>query len=323
MTEHERAVRSALAATEILSEGGYSWLGRGLDVPVAYGPARENLLRALASRLYADFYCRGGPTPADDSPRHHGHGGPFAEALSAANRGGGSWESGWTALGVDDGRLVVTRSDVRLWASHEDVASPTGDPVVPGGPVLVRLPKELRRLVPGFYTALGDRGLESGAVFRLYWNLGSAAAVPFVEEATTRLNAAGIPFRLKVVDAPERFTRCDAGVLYLARADADRAAPHVAALHALLASALRPGTPVFTRRLAPGLAVADEPRDGDSFGAHRCRVLADGIIRAHERGERTLEGRSRVVAERFAEAGISMGAPHLEPGSVDVAIPLG
>ncbi len=33
-----------------------------------------------------------------------------------------------------------------------------------------------------------------------------------------------------------------------------------------------PPTPVFTKRIAPGIAVAEEPRTGDSFGQSRCEI---------------------------------------------------
>jgi hypothetical protein len=328
-TVHEESVRVVLSATEILSGSGYTWMGRRFeaapDDPTAPAAGRARLLRRLTDRLYADFYCRGGPVPAEDITRR---GGPertsFVEALSAANRGSGSWEIGWTVAGTDDGRLVVERHGLRVWALLEDVAAPRGGPRRPGAPVSVRLPRELPRASPGFYMALGDRGLPpDGELLRVYWNLQAADAVRFVEATTSRLNAAGLPFRLKVVDAVERFTRCDAGVLYLARADGERAAPHIAAVHRELAGRLKPETPAFTKRLAPGVAVADEPREGDSFGGHRCRLLAEGIVLAHERGERTLEGRTRVVAARFAQAGVSLRSPHLEPGSADIDIPLG
>jgi hypothetical protein len=59
---------------------------------------------------------------------------------------------------------------------------PTQDEVVPegtgdvsvGSPVRVKLPKELFKLSPGFYMALGDHALllDAGATLvRLYWHL--------------------------------------------------------------------------------------------------------------------------------------------------------
>ncbi len=46
---------------------------------------------------------------------------------------------------------------------------------------------------------------------------------------------------------------------------------------------------------------------------HRCRLLADAIVRAHERGA----GQARLedVEARFGEEGISLDRPYLNPGS--------
>ena len=41
-------------------------------------------------------------------------------------------------------------------------------------------------------------------------------------------------------------------------------------------------TPVFTKRIAPGIAIAEEPRTGDSFGQSRCEILADALIRSED-----------------------------------------
>ena len=131
---------------------------------------------------------------------------------------------------------------------------------------------------------------------------------------TSRLNSASLPFRAKVVNDPARYTRCDAGVLYVHRHDYDAVAPVVRATYRELADGLRPATPAFAKPLAPGLAVAEDPGDGDSFGMHRARLLAEGIVAAGERGS---DDAVAVVAERFAAAGLDLDKPYVNPGSPD------
>ena len=53
------------------------------------------------------------------------------------------------------------------------------------------------------------------AVLRVYWNVTPAGAPALMRVLTTRLNASGVPFRLKIADHPFRLDRCDAAVLYL------------------------------------------------------------------------------------------------------------
>ena len=189
--------------------------------------------------------------------------------------------------------------------------------VTPGAAVGVRLPKELASLTPGFWTALGDVPLDASppsGLVRVYWNVSSSGA----RRARPRRDARAstkrrVPFELKVADHPLRFGRCDAAILYV-RADAFGAVQAtLAEIAVALAGHLRPEIPAFTLELAPGVGLAEDHDDGGSFGARRCALLADAIVRAHERRLAKLDERFDVVAGRFAEAGVLIDAPYLEP----------
>ena len=69
----------------------------------------------------------------------------------------------------------------------------------------------------------------------------------------------------------------------------------------------------FQRQLAPGVGLAENDPRGESFGSRRCALLADGIIRAHEQGTVRDSDRVEAVAERFAEDGVLIDAPYLDP----------
>jgi hypothetical protein len=133
--------------------------------------------------------------------------------------------------------------------------------------------------------------------------------------ATERLNAAGLAFRLKVVDDPDGFDRCDTAVFAFQRVDRERALRHMIAVHRDLRGHLDPAVPAMTKRLAPGLAFAEDPHGGRSFGGHRCDLLAEAIVSAGERGAVEIDARLQHVAARFAQAGTSVERPHLGPGS--------
>ncbi len=78
---------------------------------------------------------------------------------------------------------------------------------------------------------------------------------------------------------------------------------------------LRSEIPAFTKLLAPGLGLAEDRGREESFGTHRCHLLAEGIIESHQRRIRRFEERMSVVERRFCEAGIDLDSPYLEPGS--------
>ncbi len=190
----------------------------------------------------------------------------------------------------EDGRIVVRRGGLSLWARPEEVSGVPGDegggkPRRGGSTVIVALPAELRRLSPGFYMALGDAGLDlEEPLVRHYWNLESAGGAALIAAGTGVLNEAGVPFRLKVAVEPAAYDRCDAGVLYTPRRELTTVMALLPMIRAAVAAHLRPGTPALTKPLAEGLAVADDPPGGDSFGLHRCGLLAGGAVVAFEAG---------------------------------------
>jgi hypothetical protein len=166
--------------------------------------------------------------------------------------------------------------------------------------------------------ALGDEELrEAELVVRHYWHLSGDGAAALVGAATRALNRERLPFRLKVLNDPAAYVRCDAGVLYTARRDQGRVASLVAEVHAGVVGHLRPTTPALTKRLAHGLALAEGPPGGDSFGMHRCGLLADAFVRAFELGLATTPERLAVVERHLDEQGIEFDRPYLNAGSSD------
>ncbi len=290
-------------AVAVESPTRYVLLGEPREVS-AGGPA---LLSALQDDLYARLYTR---PVADDAPPADG----LAQrdhiaALSAANNGTGTWEPGWTAGPVDeDGRVVVAKDSVTFWARPEGVRASER--------CRVRVGKELRHLLAGYYVAIGSGADDDGPepLVRLYWHLTAPAAVPFIAAVTAALNARDVPFRAKVLADPGAYRRADAGVLYVARRHFAGLAGTLAILYERLAPGLRAATPLFTLSLAPGLALAEDPGGALSFGQHRCRLLAAGLWRSFEQGDRTAPARAAAVGAAFREAGLDPAAPHLEPG---------
>jgi hypothetical protein len=244
----------------------------------------------------------------------------FVVGLSAANAGVGSRQSGWIVQSLSGNSLVVERGGLAVWISRDDTLCARSESIDVGTAVEVRLPKELLRVSPGHYMALGDGELDlSSTIVRIYWNLRAEGAAQFVGRATGLLNGSQVPFRLKVLNEPDFYHRCDAGVLYIHRTDYSRAAPTLTTVYRDLRSMLDPTTPPFTKRLAPGLAVAEEPATvGESFGTHRCRLVADALIAAYEETCNDLRARRDAVAQRFSDEGLRLAEPHLNPGSVDI-----
>lgn len=323
MNRYHEQVVAALGAVTIRGPTRYAWLGRvsrplpaSIDAQLDESERRRYLVSCLREELYVSFYCHGRPVPARWGEPEPDFDDPWlVAALSQANTGRGSWEPGWTVQRLLGEEAVVANARLRACVPVRDCRAQSGA-VRPSAAVSVRLPKELPEQSPGFYTAVSDAPADLGSsadVVRAYWNVTATGAPDLVGRLTSRLNAEGVPFRLKVADHPFRFTRCDAAVLYL-RGDSFHALGEMLREVAdVLSAHLRPRVPAFTLELVPGVGLVEDNGGGESFGERRCALLADGIVRAHEQDIKQADSRLDAVAARFAEDGVRIDAPYLEP----------
>ena len=141
--------------------------------------------------------------------------------------------------------------------------------------------------------------------------------MPFMATATSLLNESRLPFRVKVLSDPYGYHRADAGVMYFRRRGDDRIGRVVARIHSAVAHSLRPDVPLFTKRLRPGLGLADSPTAGASFGEHRCRLVARALWDSFIRHEADRSVRVESLASAFLHAGLDPLRPHLERGESD------
>jgi hypothetical protein len=294
--------------------------GEAIDLAGSPADARAG----LSGLLYRRLYCRPGANAraqALDSRALR----IFVERLSEANGGRGCWEPGWDVQAIEpDGALIVRRAGEALavWAPLESFRPTAGDGGV-GTTGRLRIGKELREMLPGFYMALGDADAAGdgadGPLARFYWHLTADAAPAWIAAITRCLNNRAIPFRAKVLSDPGSYTRADAGVLYVGRAHLPEALAAIPEVHRAVARGLRGATPMFTKRLTRGLGYADDPGGGQSFGQHRCDLVAEALL-----GLGTDRGTDRravaaAIAARFVEAGLDVRFPWLNAGCEDDA----
>jgi hypothetical protein len=282
---------------------------------------RPLLLNLLERDLYGRMYCRpsGSHVAASDMLALR----DYVGVLSAANTGTGTWEAGWTvAAPEEDQQVAVAKDGITFWVAPHDVRT-SGRRLVPGARCRVRIGKELRHLIPGFYTAIGNGSANDlrdtlGLQVRLYWHLTAASAPRYLQMITERLNAIGLPFRTKVVVDPNLYMRADAGVLYIERSAFARARGSIQAVHHELRAELRPEVPMFTKRLADGLGLAEDPGDGLSFGQSRCSLAARALWSCYSDGLADVNARLERVALVFRQCGLDPARPYLNPRSSDI-----
>jgi hypothetical protein len=315
-------VASALAAATIRGPDRYAWLGRASrPVPPAVaaelGAAgrRTYLVRALRDELYVSFYCTGRPVVARWGAAEPAASDPWlVAAMSEANTGRGGWDPGWRVQRVDGADVVIESDRLRARAPVDDCRSGSGG-IQTGAAVSVRLPNALPQLSPGFYTIVGDNPARapSATTVRVYWNVTPEGAPALVGALVSRLNADRVPFRLKVGDHPFRLDRCDAAVLYVSGDDFRALDETLQKVIRELRGALLRRVPTFTLEYAPGVALAEDDGDGESFGMRLCALLAEGMVRVHERQIGDAGPHLDMVAACFADAGVDIDAPYRAP----------
>jgi hypothetical protein len=318
-------LKAAVQAVGLLNDTQFTWFGTASEalsstVRRALTPeATRGFLRyQLQQTLYSQFYTKGAPLPHSDTPEWAREDPGFAAELAAANQGKGSVETGWTARGVRAGRVVVERQGLTLEVPPEACVPPISEPLASAVEISLCVPSARPNLSPGYFLVIGDAPMSQGdGLIRLYWHLKPGGAARWLQSATTALNARNLPFHLKVLHSPQLFTRCDAGVLYLPRSAFGAAQPALKDIYAHVETELRSEAPALTKYLAPGLGFAESPT-GESFGLHRCQLIADGLVRSRTEGRTDAAGRLDCVLTCWADAGLDVERPYLNPGSQDV-----
>jgi hypothetical protein len=156
---------------------------------------------------------------------------------------------------------------------------------------------------------------QTGRQVRFYWNVAADGAAGFLHEIGIRLEHRRIPFQAKVPVDPAYYARTDAGVLYLNDEDVEAARDAIAATYRAIRDQLRPSVPLFTRELAPGLAFAESPPTRESFGQHRCGLVAEGLVLGQQRGAHDPEARLVVLRERLTAYGLDLDNLERNPTS--------
>jgi type III HopA1-like effector protein len=280
------------------------------------------LVAALRDCLYRRCYCKPfpGAEPAAAAalpPRE------LTPELSAANAGQPRWDGGWQITRMEASGQVFAQKGGRarsLWPGEFLTFDGPGVPPRVGSQISVYFPHESRTMQPGFYFAFSEvesDPADESRLTRFYWNVSEQGAIPLTGWITRTLNRFQIPFRYKCLTIGGQFERLDAAVLYVSKKFFRISVELLAAGRETLREFLQPETPLFTRQLAPGLAFAEDPGNGESFGMNRCRILAEALCSATSKGLLSEDQRLQEVIAHFAQYGLRLDQAHLNAESAD------
>ncbi|WP_447403016.1 lanthionine synthetase LanC family protein (plasmid) [Lysinibacillus sp. fkY74-1] len=330
MNRYHEQIAAVIKSTIFHSPTTYSWFSKSspqLPPDVSHNfthqDARNYLLFMLRSQLYKEFYCKGFAilNREENKDIRVNHATTFINELSSANFGKGYLEDGWELLDSERDKMVIRKGDLKLWVNPEDCLFPKLNGLPSNKRLSLKFPKEFLGLTTGFYLAKSNIPLpedESQNLVRIYWNIKPEGAIILMRKLTLILNQAKLPFKLKVLNDPAHYNRCDAAVLYIQKSHYKDVSNILCEIYPKISIYLKKGVPALTKLLAPGLGLAEEPSKGKSFGVHRCKLLAEGMLLAYEQRKESIDERLQVVEEHFAVEGISLKKPFLNADSRDI-----
>lgn len=257
---------------------------------------------------------------------------PYGRLLRSANRGRGWLSPGWRVVRrVTGARWQVTNGEISLLATARELTSTSGR-LRTDLPVSLRFPGHLPYASPGFYVAVGEAGPPAAATpaVRVYVNARVESAPAVLARLTTLMRDPPCPAICKVVNHPSGFGRPDSVVVFLEREAFLSLMPALERTLGRFLPRLNPGIPAFAKPWMPGVALAEQPAldapgAAVSFGEHRSRLIARGLVRAFltlarskpaERDDASL--RRKLVGMALSEAGVDAAALYLNPGSEDL-----
>lgn len=252
----------------------------------------------------------------------------FCEQLRQNNQSQGWWNPSFRILRQEpDGSLAVEKKGVTTYIQRDKYLCLEEQSAAVGDFVSVYTPPD--RVLDQFLMAFGNLAsfYENSPAF-IYFNFSTEAAVAVMRFLTKRLNEIQVPFCFNVLHNPCNYGRYDSGCL---RIDQDSYAvvrPVLKTVYAENALHFQTQVPIFTKMLAPGLALAENPEPEyefyfrEEFGMNRCQIVANALIEAHKNGDESSEARIKYILQHFDRVGIDLERPYLNPNSEDIYTPL-
>ncbi|MBW4688255.1 MAG: hypothetical protein KME40_25000 [Komarekiella atlantica HA4396-MV6] len=247
----------------------------------------------------------------------------FYDRLHESNKSEGYWSYDWLVVEeVTNDTLAVQKNGLTLHIERLLHLQPQAQSATVGKSVAIKMPKNI--VQNGFYMAIANAGTTPNHqnIVRVYFNLTPEGAVAVMESLTTQLNALGISFSFKVLYNPSDYNRYDSGVLYFGKSNYQLVHKVLERVYVEHQSYFDEPVPLFTKLLAPGLAIAEEPNqkfgDQESFGTNRCQVIANGLLDAWQQGNNTPAGRMASILQHFSLRDIALQRPYLNANSDDI-----
>jgi len=230
----------------------------------------------------------------------------------------GRWERGWVAQKVSSkGRVIAQRGKEQRLLNPGDYVVPErlGLTPVPGMELTVTGRRESAKEQPGFWITSSPAWYEAMApLLRIYWNTSPEGGVHLAELITSMLPQT-LAYSLKLPVDEVGYQRADSVVLYIQAEDFTGSSAMLHQLYLEAASALFPQEVPWSKTVAPGISLAEDPPDEqESFGLHRCRMIVEGLESIADHGQ-DVHAAPQAVEQYMVSLGFAPERPHCNPNS--------
>lgn len=301
----------------------------------------EMLFNNLQQLIYTRFYSANqaghgdSQAPAEIGHRHAeapsvvGHreaaahseaAGAFVRRLREANTSKERWDRHWSIAGISpQGNFHVIKGNYARIAYSGEFIKEDFSQRHPQANDRIKLlaRKEYFHDQQSFYFVFGQSMAEAQQEWlcRFYFNITPEGAAGLVAAISGMFNRYSIPFEFKCLSKPEDYTRTDAAVLYLENRYFPIGLQLLRSIYSDLSGYFRDACPLFTKKLAPGFAFAENPySSGESFGTSRCGLIAKSILKAYDQGMRK-DHWPEAVTTLIENEGFKLAAFYLNPDS--------
>jgi HopA1 effector protein family len=250
----------------------------------------------------------------------------FYEKLHHNNHGKGSWNPYFRVIKHEaDGSIAVEKKSITTYINREqdlrleEQSARIGD--------VVSVPRPSSHIRNHFYIAYGDLVYtwQHPSVF-IYFNFSPKGAIALMGYLTEQLNVAKIPFDFNVLYNPSSYGQYNSGILRINKNSYEVTRQILQTVYVENKLHFQAHIPIFTKVLAPGLSLAERPKNEfrflEGFGLNRCKIVAKALLEAHQKDDESPEARIQYITQHFERLEIDLEHPYLNPGSEDIYTPL-
>lgn len=239
----------------------------------------------------------------------------LASALRASTAAATRWETGWVAMRTGPSGLCLAGHGNQTRELHPGEyvnLARHGMPVAPGDHIAVTELIEWIDEPTGFWCARSWTAEPQKPLMRVYFSTRSDQVGFVLMEVTETLDRLKLPYYLKCSAFAPVYSRVDSLIVYLEAGSWSRTAVEITTMAERIRDHLRDATPPLTKKIAQGVAFAEDLGTNESFGESRCRALAPAVLALLQDQHSSPQDGLHILTESLIAAGIDPVQPWIE-----------